>query len=148
MIRPKLPIVARWRSCSRTSSPRPAIGSSASSSGSARKIRSISSSIVAVNSESDSVLGCSAQNVVSLGSEPRIVCIVQLVEREVPAVAAAADEALQDPERRVHRLARVLVPAAERRDVLEAVLGQVAEQLQLRVDAGLEAAEHLQDQLF
>ena len=70
------------------------------------------------------------------------------VERELPAVAAVRDEALQDPERRVHRAAGVRVPARELRDVLEAVLGQEAQQLELGVDARLEAAEDLQDQLL
>src|SRR5579884_2959394 len=74
--------------------------------------------------------------------------IVDRVERELPAVDAARDEALQDPERRVHRLPRVRVPAGQLRDVLEAVLGEEAQQLELGVDARLEPAEDLQDQLL
>ncbi len=59
------------RSCSRTSSPRPRIGARrSSSSGSARKMRSISSSTVAVSSPSDSTLGSSGAKAGSLGSEP------------------------------------------------------------------------------
>ena len=72
----------------------------------------------------------------------------ELVERELPAVEPAAHVLLQDPQRRRERAAGVRVPAAERRDVREAVLGEEAQNLELRVDAGLEPAEDLEDQLF
>ena len=70
-----------------------------------------------------------------------------LLERELPAVLAVAHELLQDPERRAQRTAGVGVPAAERRDVRETVLGEEAQHLELGVDPGLEAAEDLEDQL-
>src|SRR5439155_22808706 len=71
----------------------------------------------------------------------------ELVERELPAVEPAADELLQDPERGGERPARARVPAAERRDVREAVLGEEAEHLELGVDAWLEPPEHFEDEL-
>ena len=71
----------------------------------------------------------------------------QLVERELPAVEAPAHVLLQDSERRRQRPARVRVPAPERRDVGEVVLGEEAEHLELGVDARLEAAKHLEDEL-
>ncbi len=73
---------------------------------------------------------------------------LELVERERPAVDPVRDVALEDAEGCVHRRAGVLVPAAEGRDVLEAALGQEAEQLELGVDARLEPAEDLEDQLL
>ena len=57
------------------------------------------------------------------------------------------DELLQHPERRGERRAGVLVPAAERRHVREAVRAEEAQQLELGVDARLEPAEELEDQL-
>ena len=68
------------------------------------------------------------------------------VEREVPAVGRAGQVLLQHAERRVHEPALVLVPAGDRRDVREVALGQEAQQLELRVDARLDAPERLQDQ--
>src|SRR4051794_38278895 len=69
-----------------------------------------------------------------------------LPERELPAADRARNVLLQEPERRRERPARVAVPAAERRDVAEALLGEEAEHLELRVDPGLEPAEDLEDQ--
>ena len=69
-----------------------------------------------------------------------------LAQRELPAADRTGDVLLQEPERGGERPARVLVPAAERRDVPEPLRGQEAEHLELRVDAGLEAAEDLEDQ--
>ncbi len=43
----------------------------------------------------------------------------RVVERELPALAGLADELLHDPERRLHELAGVVVPARQRRDVRE-----------------------------
>ncbi len=71
----------------------------------------------------------------------------ELVERELPAVEPAAHVLLQDPERGRERPARVRVPAAERSDVREAVLGEEAQHLQLGVEPGLEPAEDLEDEL-
>ena len=70
----------------------------------------------------------------------------QRVEREVPAVGRAGQVLLQHAQRGVHEPALVLVPARDRRDVREAALGQEAQQLELRVDARLDAPERLQDQ--
>src|SRR5439155_25374292 len=73
---------------------------------------------------------------------------LELVERKLPAVDPTLRELLQDPERRAHDAAGVRVPAAERGDVLEAVLREEAQHLELRIDARLEASEDLQDQLL
>ena len=74
--RPVPPMFVRRRNRSRTSSPRPRIGSrSGASSGSDMNTRSISSSTVAVRRPSDSAEVCSGQKVGSAGSEPRTVCI-------------------------------------------------------------------------
>ena len=70
-----------------------------------------------------------------------------LVESELPAVLSVADELLEDPERRAQRSPRVRVPAAERGDVRETVLGQETEHLELRVDPRLEPPEDLEDRL-
>ena len=70
------------------------------------------------------------------------------VERELPAVLPVRDEALENPEGRVHRAAVVRVPAGQLRDVLEAALRQEPQQLELGVDPRLEPAEDLQDQLL
>ena len=129
------------------------------------KTRSISSSTVAVSRPSDSVEVCSGQKLGSAGSEPstrvhsarhlaeasqrveeRLVAGDDRVERALPPVLAARDEPLHDPERRLHLRADVRVPAGELGDVLEPGLGQEAQQLELGVDPGLDAAEHLQDQ--
>ena len=137
------------------------------SSGSSTKMRLISSSTVAVSSASASVLGSSGAKVGSLGvgaehgvhvprhlpeapqaREEPLRRGLQLVERELPAVAAVAHVLLQHAERRVHRPAEVRVPAGELRDVLEVALGEEPQQLELRVDARLEPPEHLQDQLL
>src|SRR5204862_3754949 len=74
--------------------------------------------------------------------------LTDLVERELPAVEAAADVLLQNPERRRERPAGVRVPAAERRGVRETVLGEEAQHLELGVDPGLESPEDLEDQLL
>ena len=70
-----------------------------------------------------------------------------LRDRELPAVLPVAHELLENPERRVQRAAGVRVPAAERRDVREAALGEEAQRLELGVDARLEPAEDLEDEL-
>ncbi len=69
-----------------------------------------------------------------------------LVQGELPPVARSGQELLEDAERRVDLPALDRVPAGERGDVGEAALGQEAQELQLRVDAGLHAAERLEDQ--
>ena len=74
--------------------------------------------------------------------------LADLVEREVPAVEPVADVFLEDAESRSERTAGVCVPPTEGRDVRETVLGQEAQHLELRVDARLEPAEHLEDQLL
>jgi hypothetical protein len=68
----------------------------------------------------------------------------ELLERELPAVARVGDEALRDAERRVHQLTLVLVPAAERGDVGEALGIEEAQHLELGVVARLDAAEGLE----
>jgi hypothetical protein len=125
------------------------------------KIDSISSSTVAVRRPSDSP---AERRVVEIRAEHRVHAAGRLTEeakaieealrfaahrrkRAIPAVFAR-NELLQDPERGIHLPPRVCVPAVELGDVLELVLGQEAEQLELGVDAGLEPAEHLQDQLL
>ena len=70
----------------------------------------------------------------------------ELVEHELPAVARARQVLLQDPERRVDQPALEVVPAGQRRDVREAARGQEAQQLELGVLARLDAPERLQDQ--
>ena len=72
----------------------------------------------------------------------------ELVEHELPAVARAGQVLLEDPERRVDLAALDLVPAGERGDVRELARGQEAQQLELRVDARLDAPERLEDQLL
>ena len=163
--RPTAPMCEISRSRSRTSSPRPAIGSSASVSGRSRKIDSISSSTVAVRIASDSSLGSSGANSGSEVSEASAVCRSPVtspsrrsrsrkasgrrassLERELPAVHGVRHVLLQDPERRVHEAA-VRVPARQRGDVRELAHGQEAQQLELRVDARLEAAVRLEDEL-
>ena len=74
MTRPTLPMLVSSRSRSRTSSPRPAIGSSAGESGSEVKTCSISSSIEAESSASDSELGSSGAKCGSAGSEASALC--------------------------------------------------------------------------
>ena len=129
--------------------------------------RSISSSIVAVSSASDSSLGSSGANAGSAASEPSTECMragdlaeraqrgrgtprvgAELVERELPAVAARrrgtpagsrASRRQRGPRSRTSR------PAA--RCSVEAVRGQEAQQLELRVHARLDAPERLEDQL-
>src|SRR5581483_3965559 len=71
----------------------------------------------------------------------------QLLEYQLPAVDRAGDERLEDAERRLQGPADVGVPAGERRDVRELALGEEAQQLELRVQSGLEPAEHLEDEL-
>ena len=140
----------------------------ASVSGRSRNTRSICSSTSAVRIESASVDGSSGANAGSLEvraergvqladhrrraprgrSSSASGSLAQLVERELPAVARAGEVLLQDPERRVEQAALDLVPAGQRRDVREAVRGQEAQQLELRVHARLDAPERLQDQLL
>ena len=69
-----------------------------------------------------------------------------LAEGQLPAPDCAGDVLLQQAERRGERPAGVAVPAAERRDVAEALRGEEAQHLELRVDPGLDAAEDLEDQ--
>ena len=66
------------------------------------------------------------------------------VERELPAVAARRDVALQQRERRLERPALVGDVPLERRHVREAALGQEAEDLELRVHAGLDPPVELE----
>ena len=70
--------------------------------------------------------------------------VVELVERQLPAVARVGDEALHDAEGGVHQLALVLVPAAELGDVGEPALAEEAQHLELGVVARLDATERLQ----
>ena len=65
-----------------------------------------------------------------------------------PLAAGAGEELLQQPERRIDQPPLVLVPAAQPGDVLEAVLGEEAQQLELGVRARLDAAVDLEDQLL
>jgi hypothetical protein len=66
-----------------------------------------------------------------------------LFERQLPPARAVAEEALHDGERGRERVALVLRPAVERRDVLKRVRGQEAHHLELGVEPGLELAEQL-----
>ena len=79
-------------------------------------------------------------------AEKAVGLLGQLVQGQLPAVGRLRDELLEDPERRLQRRADVRVPPAERRNVLEAVLGEEAEHLQVRVRPRLEAAEGLQEE--
>ena len=156
------------RSCSRTSSPRPTIGSSrSSSSGRSRKTRSISSSTVAVSRPSASTLGVSGANAGSFASDAstRVHLARHLAEPPQP---------LEERVRRARRSRRARAPSRRSpprtnswripsvapsgppeyayqppsaRDVREAVLGEEAQHLELRVDPRLEPAEDLEDQL-
>src|SRR5205807_4530161 len=69
-----------------------------------------------------------------------------LPERHIPAADRSGDVLLQQPESGRERPAGVRVPAAECRVAAEAVLGEEAEHLELRVDPRLETAEDLEDQ--
>ena len=72
----------------------------------------------------------------------------QLLERELPAVDRARDEVLQDPERRARAARRVRRTSRRaRRSFGKPCVGEEAQQLELGVDAGLEPAVDLQDQL-
>ena len=162
------PPAPTWESICRrswTSWPRPRIGSSASRSGSSTKIRSISSSIVAVRIASASVLGCSGAKAGSVASEPSVVCSSPVTTpsacrfarnasgsapsassaRSQPSVAPAR-YSCRTPSVASMRLPSYCVPAGDRRDVREVALGQEAQQLELRVHARLDAPERLQDQ--
>ena len=119
------------------------------------RARSISSSTVADSSASASgarLLGRRTSG--SVGSDASTVCIAPVTSpsrRRRPRKAsgsrasassassqpspASGTKSCSDPERRVHRRAGYCVPAVERGDVREAVLGEEAEQLELRVDA-------------
>ncbi len=70
--------------------------------------------------------------------------LAQVGERQVPAVGRARQEVLDDAERRVDQPARVAVPAAQRGDVREVALGEEAQDLQLGVGPGAEAAVGLE----
>ncbi len=72
----------------------------------------------------------------------------RIVERELPAVARLGDELLHDPERRLHELAGVLVPAGQLRDGAEAPRREEAQHLELGIDARLDAAKDLQHLLL
>ena len=72
-----------------------------------------------------------------------------------PIVSSACSQPSRPPTNRcmmpsvdVHLAPGVRVPADELRDVLEAVLGEEAQQLELGIDPGLEPSEDLEDQLF
>ena len=73
--------------------------------------------------------------------------VLELLERQLPAVAGVGHEALHDAEGGVHELALVLVPAAELGDVGEVALGEEAQHLELGVVAGLDASEGLEHEL-
>ncbi len=151
---------------SRTSWPEPAIGARASSSGRRVNTRSMSSSTVAVSSDSASWLGSSGEKAGSPASEASTVCICavtsprlatrarkasgfvsELLERQLPAAHAVREELLHDAQRGAERAAVVLVPAVERGDVREPARGEEAQQLELRVEPGLQLAEDLHHQL-
>ena len=90
-------VACSCRRRSRTSSPRPRIGSSVStSSGSVRKTCSISSSTLAVSRPSDSRLGASGQKLGSSGSEASTACIDA---DDLAEPADAAEEAVRAPRR-------------------------------------------------
>ena len=69
-------------------------------------------------------------------------------QRERPAVALGRHEARDDAERRVDLAAGMLVGAEQLRAVREAVLGQEAQQLELRVVAGREPPVDLEHELL
>ena len=164
---PPVPICERIASCSCTSGPRPRIGARSSLfSGKCRNVCSIASSIVARRRESDSPLGSSGENAGSTGSVASVLCSSavtvprlrepfqeplgigwDLVERQCPAVDRVRDEILRNPQGRVQRLALVLIPAVQWRDVAVRAAGQKAQHLQLRIDPRLELAEDLQHEL-
>ena len=141
---------------------------SSSSSGRSTKTLSISSSIDAVSRPSDSDDGYSGAKLGSVRSLPSSVCmrarhlaeadtarcrnasavVAHRVERQLPPVASRPGRTAGGSRASRPSAARVRVPAGELRDVLEAVLGQEAQQLELGVDPGLEPAEDLQDQLL
>ena len=79
--------------------------------------------------------------------EERVRVVAELFQRQLPAVARAGDEVLEHAQRRVEVAALDLVPAGQAGDVGEAALGQEARDLEVRVDARLDAAEDLEDQL-
>ena len=122
--------------------------------------RSISSSTVAVSSPSDSVDGSSGAKLGSVESQPSSVCICpvtspsrrRLVEERLVARErsrrARAPSRPRPPATKRCRMPSVAsigapgvrVPARELRDVLEAALGEEAQQLELGVDARPRAA--------
>ena len=69
-------------------------------------------------------------------------------QREGPTVLLARDVLLHDAERGLHEPAREGVPAGERGDVGELVLGEEAQELELRVHAGLQPPVGLEDELL
>ena len=169
IVLPNEPACESSASDSRTSSPRPRIGSSAStSSGSSTKMRLISSSTVAVSSASDSVLGSSGRSrVARVGAEhgvhraghlrragaaargTRSGSLSQLVERELPAVdGAPRTYSCSTPSVASSGRPTYAYQPASCAMFCEAALGEEAQQLELGVDAGLEPAEDLEDQLL
>ena len=139
----------------------------ASVSGRSRKTRSICSSTSAVRIESASVgrLVGRERRVGVVRAERRVQLADHDAERLERGPAAPpgslassssassqpsrepSQELLQDAERRVEQAPLDLVPAGQRGDVREAVGGQEAQQLELRVHARLDLAERLHDQL-
>ena len=112
-------------------------------------------------------VGSSGAKAGSEASEPSAVCSSPItapsaarrsskrVRVAAPSSSSASSQPSRAPgrnscriaERRVDRAAVDLVPAGQRGDVREAARGQEAQQLELRVDARLDAPERLQDQL-
>ena len=140
-----------------------ASGASASSSGSVAKTPSISSSIEAERRARVSELGSSGEKCGSPGSEPRALWsrAVTSPSRRARAGSHSGSEAivssasfqaspcegtnsLQQRERRLERAAGVGDVALERGDVLEAPLGEEAQQLELRIHARLDPAVELE----
>ena len=150
-----------WRR-SRASCPRPAIGRDALVvSSRSTKTRSISSSIVAVSRERFSTLGSSgaksgsrrlrAQRRVQLAGDhaevaARAARSLEVLERELPAVARAGEVLLQRAERDVHQPPLVLVPADQRRDVRESRAERKRSTSSSGLTPGSSAPERLQDQ--
>ena len=80
--------------------------------------------------------------------EERVGLAGDLVERQLPAADAVRVETLHDPERGRQRAPVVGVRAVERRDVREPARRQEGEELELRIGARLEFAEHLHNELL
>ena len=163
MARPPTPVWARMAICSRTSWPRPAMAATRSSSGRRTKTRSMSSSMVAVSSDIDSALGSSGLKAGSPASEASAVVQLRgdraeaaelgqegrriggdLIQRQLPAADGVGEEALRDAQRGAEGPALVLVPPLQRGDVRELAAGEELQHLELGIDAGLQAPEHLE----